>query len=402
MQLCEEVANGLSSRGHEIAVLTSTYGQRDPSSHRYPVYRALTIDPDWRKSQLTALRFFVGRKRRERRTIAIFRRLVNNFEPDIVFIWHPMGLPREMLRVAEKLAHSVAVFYLADYWPELPDEYIAYWEKPPAHPIARRLKGILAQIALHMLASEGKPVHLDLAHAICVSDYVRQRLTNRGLLPATAVTIHNGIDVARFSPPPSVDAQSTDTFKCLVAGRLVPEKGVHTVIEALALLQDSDNTRRLTLTVLGSGSPPYVEMLKRKVISCNLDKTVTFLSSIPREQMPDLLRKHDVLIASAEYDEPLARMVQEAMGCGLVVVGTTTGGSAEILTHKVNGLTFVAGDAADLAQQLKRLLAMSMEHRKRLAQAGIETVRASFDIEQTIAQVEAYLLNLPRYAPDVE
>jgi len=402
MQLCEEVANGLSDRGHAIAVLTSTYGSHDPERYSYPVYRTLTIDPDWRKSQPAALQFFVGRKTRERRALATFQKLVTDFEPDIVFVWHPIGLPWRMLRVAEGLTRAVAVFYMADYWSELHDEYIAYWQRPPASSIARRLKGILAKIALHMLASEGKPVHLDLAHAICVSDYVRRRLTDRGLLPASAVTIHNGIEIARFSPSSSVEAQSTDTLKCLVAGRLVPEKGVHTVIEALALLQDSDDIERLALTVLGSGSPSYVEMLERKVVSYNLEKIVTFLSSVPREQMPDLLRKHDVLIASAEYDEPLARMVQEAMGCGLVVVGTTTGGSAEILTHAVNGLTFAAGDAADLAQQLKRLLAMSLEHRKRLAQAGIETVMASFDIEQTISQVEAYLLNLPRYAPDVE
>ena len=106
--------------------------------------------------------------------------------------------------------------------------------------------------------------------------------------------------------------------------------------------------------------------------------------------MPALLRRFDVLVFPSVWEEPLARVMQEAMATGLVVVGTTTGGSKELLVDGETGLAFAAEDAAGLAAQLTRLAAEPGLY-PRLAKAGRQAVVERFNIERMVDQVEGYL-----------
>jgi glycosyltransferase involved in cell wall biosynthesis len=394
MQLCEEVADGLSAKGHAIAILTSTCCDGNEIARSYPVHRLLPIDPDWHSGKLGFWQFCIGRRRRERQGTAHLRRLVQEFAPDIIFIWHFLGLPRVLLREAEQLPDVTVAYYLADYLPERPDEYIAYWRLPPVHPAAKLLKPLLTRLAVYLLAREGKPTPLKYENSVCVSDYLRRRLVSQGLIPEDAVVIHNGVNLSCFSP----DARDSRTcpssrLRCLVAGRVVPEKGVHTVIEALACLQATAELDGIRLTVLGDGPADYVAHLNGRMHRHHLQDTVEFRSPVPREQMPKLLAGHDVLILPSEYHEPLARAMQEALAMGLLVIGTTTGGSSELLVHEKTGLVFAPGDPESLAAQLSRA---SNEPNlvTRLARAGQQAVKREFDIRRTIGQIEDYLLDL--------
>lgn len=388
MQLCEEVADGLAARGHEIAVLTST--QRDDSEidHPYPVHRLLTIEPDWHSPRPAAWQFFVGRRSRERQAVAHLQRLVADFRPQVIFVWHAIGLPRVLLQAAEQTPGVVTVYYLAGYLPELSDEYIAYWQADPVRWSARLFKRPLARLALAMLRREGKPIRLQYEHVICVSDYVRRRLVGQSLIPANAVVIHNGIDVGLFSSkrPPRL---FSGNLKLLCAGRLEPDKGVHDVIAALALLDPDRRARVAALDIVGEGQPGYVAHLQSLVEANRLADKVCFRPPVPRDQMPAVLDAYDVLVQPSVL-EALSRMMQEAMAMGLLVIGTTTGGSGELLEHERTGLVFDAGDPQSLARQLERAIG-DPALAARLAAAGRARVRESFSIEQTIGKIEAYL-----------
>jgi glycosyltransferase involved in cell wall biosynthesis len=108
--------------------------------------------------------------------------------------------------------------------------------------------------------------------------------------------------------------------------------------------------------------------------------------------MPALLQRFDVLIFPSIYEEPLARMTQEAMLSGLVVVGTTTGGTKEILREGETGLTFAPEDANGLADQLARLIA-NPELGCHLAQAGRQSILENFTLDKMAQQIEDYLLD---------
>ena len=153
MQLCEEVADGLSGRGYKLAVLTSNTSEGD-AEKPYQVDRLLNIDPDWNSSCSAAIQFFLGRRQREHRAVANLQRLVKEFKPDRLFIWHAIGLPRVLLKTAEDHEKVPVVYYLAGYLPELPDEYIAYWRAKPSRLLAKMLKGPLSKLALQILRYE--------------------------------------------------------------------------------------------------------------------------------------------------------------------------------------------------------------------------------------------------------
>lgn len=393
MQLCEEVTERLAARGHHVSVLTSTYRDGPEIERRYTVKRVLEIDPNWHANQSAAWQFFVKRRSREQQALTHFREAISNLQPDIIFIWDAIGLPRALLLAAEQHASAAVVYYFANYLPELPDEYIAYWQREPVHFMGKLKKGFLGRLALEQLKREGKPVPLQYPNVICVSHYLRQRFISQGLVPDNAVVIHNGIDFSTFVLPDagSSDIQSNQ-LKCLVAGRVVPDKGVHTVIEAFGICSQREALSGLTsLTILGDGPADYMQRLRERVAALGIEGTVDFTAPVQREQMPEVHSRYNVLIVPSEYDEPIARSMQEGMAMGLLVIGTLTGGSGELLQHEHNGLVFTAADAQSLATQIARA-SSEPELRAYLAQQGQKDVRANFDIRLTADRIESYLI----------
>jgi glycosyltransferase involved in cell wall biosynthesis len=399
MQLCEEVADGLSARGHSVAVLTSTHFDGDKVLRTYPVYRYIQLDPDWYSPHSAARQFFFGRRKRERRAVEHVNELLRSFEPDIVFVWHAVGLPKAMLAEAERYAKGKMVYYLADYQPELADEYMDYWQGEPVHTLARLVKRPLSRLALAILAREGKPVRLKYEHVICVSRYVRQRLLSRTLIPPSSVVIHNGVDLSKFRlNGKSKQKPEGDGLRCLVAGRVMQEKGIHTVVDAFAQLKSREQLHGVSLTILGDGPEPYVSSLRKKIEANRLQEHIQFQPPVDRSTMPEILSEYDALLLPSEYDEPLARAIQEGMAMGLLVIGTVTGGSGELLVDGKTGLVFEAGNSASLAEKLlfaRRERDLVSEVRK----AGQAEILNNFNIASTIAQIENYLLTLVK-SPD--
>src|SRR5262249_26154321 len=158
---------------------------------------------------------------------------------------------------------------------------------------------------------------------------------------------------------------------------------------------DLQNVR---LNVVGSDwGAGYESYLRQIVTVAGLDAYVTFAGHVPAEEMPQLLRKFDVLLVPSIWAEPFSRMLLEGMSSGLVVVATPTGGTTEILADGENGLLFAPGDAKDLAQKLNRLAA-DPELRRRLAQAGRQTAIQRFTSAKMMDEIEGYLKDVAHAA----
>lgn len=249
-------------------------------------------------------------------------------------------------------------------------------------------------MALRTLAREGKPIRLTFANVICVSDFVRRRLVAEGLIPSTSVVIYNGVDLETFSSrlwerPPITRA----TVRCIIAGRLMPEKGIHTAISALAHLKREGNLGDITLDIYGSGPAGYVDQLATATSGYGLSTVVTFHPAVPRSELPAVLSKHNVLLLPSEWDEPLARSMQEGMAMGLLAIGTPTGGTPELLLNGETGLVFRTGDARSLADQLRWVVAHP-EDTESIARRGRDAVCRDFTIPLTVERIERYLEEL--------
>ena len=385
--LCLEVAEGLGRRGHTFHVLTSTHGVGRPLTEGH-VHRLLGLESD--------LHFYQSRDAWlyplvRNRNLRHLRRLLDTVRPDVVFIWGMWCLSKHLAAEAERLLDSRVVYYLANPWPIEANMHQAYWDMPAQRRGRHLAKQVLRLPARIVLRAEWEPVPLRFQHAPCCSRALHDQLLDADVPLQDAPVIYEGIDLAPYLAQADQRNGSADTHELslLFVGILAPHKGVHTTIEAVAHLARIKR-ERIKLTILGSGHPDYEAQLRNLVGQHELSKYVVFHSPIPRSELPKFLGQFDVLLLPSIWEEPLARIMQEGLASGMVVVGSATGGTKEIIVDGENGLLFPAGDAPALAAQLERLIA-DISLRRRLTARGRCTATEEFDINQMLDNIEAYL-----------
>jgi len=386
-QWCHEVAERLAERGHNVGVLTSRYELEKAPVGEQNIYRLFHLEGDL--DYYEPIHFFTQWKKQHRENLACLENTVRDFAPDLIFVWGMWSLSKALPALAERLLPGRVVYYLSDYWPVALDMHTTYWQLPARRWPIQLLKRVLSKVAMSMLAKESQP-DLKLEKVICVSNRVRDLLVEAGLPIEHACIIHGGTDIERFLDVRKRDYRSRP-LKLLYAGQLVQHKGVHTAIEAMAKLVKELRTGQIHLTLVGSGHPDYEAVLRELVDTSGLSDYITFHGPVSKDEMPALLQQFDILIFPSIYEEPLARMTQEAMVSGLVVIGTTTGGTKEILMDGETGFTFAPEDADGLAKQVTRLI-LDPDLCYRVAEAGRQTVLENFTLDKMVQEIEVYLM----------
>lgn len=392
-QWCIEVAKELANRGHQVRVLTSRVPDKDVAldNDLVHVHRLLHLETNpglWR----TALRFFLYRKQHEKENIDTVKKLVDHHRPDVALLWGMWNVPRSVPALIEQLLPGRTAYYFCDYWPTLPSAYTQYWQTPSGQKWVRLPKRLLGHVALAMLSKEC-PAELQLEHLICVSQGVRLRLSQSILSAKYARVIYGGTHIEQFERNELSSLRDFDNrdLQLLYAGRLTADKGIHTAITALALLAN-DQRDRIRLDIVGRGNQEYDIFLRDLVGQHHLEEHVRFCGRVSHDEMPSLLHRYDVFLFPSRWDA-LPRAVLEAMAAGLVVIGTTEGGTGEILIENETGLTFETEDANGLARQIQRLLD-TPELLDRLAINGHQAVRGRFDFRHMVDEIEQYMCKM--------
>jgi glycogen synthase len=140
------------------------------------------------------------------------------------------------------------------------------------------------------------------------------------------------------------------TGELLFVGRLVSDKGVDVLLEALAILAREGLSANLTVVGEGPEAPRLHEHTRR----LGLADRVELLGTRTGEELAQILNRHRVLVVPSRYREPFGIVALEGIACGCLVVGSAGGGLAEAIGPC--GVTFKNGDAADLARVLGEVL----------------------------------------------
>ncbi len=421
--LCLEVVDALRARGHAVTVLAGMHGVDAPTVEGH-IHRRLTLESDlYYYRPQSAL----GYPKIKQKNLAIVDEMITREEPDLIFIWGMWALSKEVARRAEQRSPGRVVYYLANPWPIDPNLHRSYWDSPATSPlrhIGKQLMRLPARLWLH---AEWQPFGLHYEHVLCCSAAMRDQMLTARVPLQQAPVVYEGIDLDPYLAQPARRAQrhrhgpqkqlnghnnangatalhsaggeSEDhhehltsppaTLDLLFVGTLAEHKGVHTAIEALGALAPAQRAQ-VTLTILGSGHPHYEERLRQLAHTEAVVEQVIFHAPIPRASLPDFLGSYDVLLLPSIWEEPLARIMQEGLASGLVVVGAATGGTAEIIGDGENGLLFPAADAAALAAKITALVA-DPTLRVRLAKAGQQTAIETFALSRMVDDIEAYL-----------
>ncbi|MEW6401032.1 MAG: glycosyltransferase family 4 protein [Chloroflexota bacterium] len=390
-QSCQQVVEGLTQRGHATLVLTSMHGTNNLPVEVDGIVRALHLEMDLVPLR-NSISFFTKRKAKEKHNLQAFERVVQQFDPDIIFIWGMWNLPYSLPNFAEaKYPHKV-VYRFATYWPTLPSQHEVYWRTPGRNWYSRLPKQVLGHVALAMLTKETQKAPLAFRHAICVSAATRNVLVEAGVPVSQARIIHTGLDNKHYlNDGEQQSPQHQDqNLNLLYAGRIYPEKGIDTVIEAMIKLVHGQGKRDIRLSLAGSGSVEYENHLRQLVDQAGLTDHVVFLGWRPPAEMPELLRRFDVLVVPSIWPEPFSRSVLEGMISGLVVVAARTGGTPEIIGDGENGLLFMPSDPEDLAKKIAHLVD-DPESRHQIGYAGRKTILERFTMTKMMDEIESYL-----------
>jgi glycogen synthase len=388
-QWCQEMADTLRSRGHQIVVLTSRSQADD----------GLPAEPEWIRRELhlemplvslrNGIEFFTSRKRREEENLDRLRQILHNERPDAVLIWGMWNLPRSLAALAEALLPGRVVYYMGDYWPTLPSQYVYYWQAPARNWATTLPKALLKLAAKPILAGEKLPA-LHFAHVLFPTHFMCNDFKRRGLRLQETAIIYGAVDLKPYLTSGHTSTRQDDTWELLYAGRLTHEKGVHTAIEAVAKLVFGHEMQKIHLTIAGGGDTDYVADLRRLIQRERLESYVTLLGPQLPEAMPELYSRTHMLLFTSLWDEPFGRVLVEAMAAGVIVVGTATGGAKELLVDSENALLFPPGDADRLATRLLEVVD-SPVLRQRLIEGGRQTAIERFDSQRMADEIEAYL-----------
>jgi colanic acid/amylovoran biosynthesis glycosyltransferase len=187
----------------------------------------------------------------------------------------------------------------------------------------------------------------------------------------------------QFHPQPPADG----AWHILLAGRLIPKKGIATGLEAFARFLVVHPGGRLTI----AGEGPLQESLETLACGLGISSAVRFAGFLSQEELAGEMAHSHIYFQPSETAggdrEGVPNALIEAMAAGLPPVATRHGGIPEALEHNSTGLLCPEADPQALAEALLSLTADPANYRRISAAAGA-SVRRMFSPAETTAAIE--------------
>ncbi|MEM3011369.1 MAG: glycosyltransferase family 4 protein, partial [Candidatus Bathyarchaeia archaeon] len=193
---------------------------------------------------------------------------------------------------------------------------------------------------------------------ICCSNYMISHVKWAfGLPEDKLVMIPNGVDVKEYEKDVNVDLNSfrrrfalPEEKIVLFVGRLVYEKGIHVLINAVPKILDKVNAK---FVIVGSG---YMkESLSEIVRKMGLAHKVMFTGFLDDETLRKLQKCADVSVVPSLF-EPFGIVALEAMAAKSPVVVSDSGGLSEIVEHDITGVKVYPDNPDSLTWGVTRVL----------------------------------------------
>lgn len=259
-------------------------------------------------------------------------------------------------------------------------------------------------------ALEGRLRHGDLI--ISPSEYISQQVRQR--FPQFAErcqTIYNGVNFERFLDTSVNQNHQNPVKKLLFVGRVCPEKGSHTLLEAFKKVHSQYPETQLQLVgpvgvipyeyLVGVTNDPVVadlaqfhrddnwlSYLKNTIAEFigegNEQKganPVSLTGPLPPSQLIDYFRQADVFIFPSICQEAFGMPIAEAMVAEIPVVATQAGAFPELVEDGKTGILVQRSDPDALAEAILKLLA-DEQLSKSMGKAGCEKAVDLFSFEK--------------------
>ena len=223
------------------------------------------------------------------------------------------------------------------------------------------------------------------SRVIAVSQAVAESLfTSSIFAPEKIITIHNGIDVAKFA---SVKAGRAPDQKLRIGmvGHLAPIKGQEDFVRAAAIVRaHRDDVEFIIAGADKSHSGENRVALEKLIDDLELNHSITLTGWV--DDVANLLSTLDLFVSPAR-SEPFGLSIVEAMAAGVPVVTTASEGAREIIEDNQTGRLVPVGDSEAMATAIIELL-NDPSDRKRLANNALVSVKEHFSLDRMVERTE--------------
>ena len=221
---------------------------------------------------------------------------------------------------------------------------------------------------------------------IVPSHYLKGIVMAWGIPEGKIIVIHNAVT----EPVPGAVPEAIEALgrpRIVTSARLVPWKGVHGLIDAVAMLRTS--FPNASLAVVGDG-PDRVQL--ETYARTRLGENYAFTGGLPHEEAFAALTKADAFVLNSSY-EGLSHVLIEALYAGVPIVASQAGGNGEVVIDGESGLLVPVGDTDALVGALERI-GSDKDLRARLvagARARTQEFALSTMLERTAAVLSGTL-----------
>ncbi len=362
------LANGLADRGHEVLVIAPSQRRSGRSGEEvdgnYLIKRTISIPfPFYQNFRISLT------PRRE------VKKIIEEFEPDVVHIQMLLGIGEAAMRYAKR--YNIPVVATNHAIPENLMDNI-------------RLLAPVSKPINYLITEYGARFHSKADHITMPTQSAIDMLAGgRSDLPDIPIeAVSNGIDLSDFSPTqaPAAIYEKFDIPKApkiiTYVGRLDTEKHISILIQAFSELKKRTATP-VHLLIVGFGTDS--ERLENHAYRLKLHDCVTFTGKVTDQEIIDLQKVGDVFCMPSPAElQCIAAM--EAMACGKPLVAVAAGALKELCQDQRNGFLCEKDDVEEIAESLK-VLVEDDELRARFSKESLAIV-AEHDISYTLDRFE--------------
>jgi len=340
----------LKDKGHEVAIFSMQKSENTPS--RWEKYFPKEVNFSFSFSltslfsSISRILSAVGRLFYSPETVRKFKRLLADFQPDIV---HLHNIHSYLSPIVAQIAHQKrirVVWTLHDY------KLIC-----PNYTCLRNGKN--CEICFHKKFNVVRHKCMKNSHIASVLAYLEARWWNRKKLSRLTKTFITpsrfmktkmtdaGFSAAKievlpnFMPGKYACSAEKEDYYCYT-GRISEEKGLDTLLEAARQLP-------YHLKIIGEG--PMLEKYRERYMS----RQIEFCGYMPQDKLYEVVQKALFLVIPSVWYENNPFSVIEALSLGTPVLGAQTGGIPELITEGVNGYLFTPGDHVALRDTIHAL-----------------------------------------------
>ncbi len=206
-----------------------------------------------------------------------------------------------------------------------------------------------------------------------------------------AKVVGNAVDAELFHPMDRAACRRELNLSGFVAGyigRLVEEKGLMDLVDALPMLPDNVN-------ILFVGKGPMKEPLEQRAAALGKSAQVRFLPGRPLHELPQVMNALDVFVlpsrTTPRWKEQFGRVIIESHACQVPVIGTTSGAIPDVVGG--GGIIVPESDPKAIADAIRQLL-NDPQQRDRMGILGRQHVEENYTWARVADQMRRIYMDL--------